>query len=606
MPKSNLLRILSSLLLITIISFQSNAWANTWELKDPETALKTYVAHDDGMFNMSLITSIPANGYSVHLYQMTSQKWLTENEVNQPIWTHSVVIIIPDTVSTTTGMLFVGGDDNDDPLPDASNEVVQIITQLALGSQSIVSAVFQTPNQPLLFNGEIRGFKEDDLTSYTWKKALDTGNYTWPAYLPMVKSVVKAMDGIQQVVPTLGSYAVNDFVLTGFSKRGATVYLTAAVDDRVRAMAPGVIDFLNLVPSMEHHYQSYGFFSGAIAEYERLGILDRMRSPEFAGLMQVVDPYSYKEKFVMPKFLLNSSGDQFFLPDSSRFYLNELPGETLIRYAPNTDHSLSNSQTSILDTLYSLLGWYQSILYGQVRPDISWHVESNVLKATTNIPPSLVKIWRANNPNARDFRKQTIGETWTATIVMPNASGEYQADLFTGAGFNAAYIEFIYPGITGLPVSYSTEIKVTPDIYPYSLTQPANDPKPATFWKQEISAAIKNKPGTIDADTLNSYLPIPVFDQIATSMGDAMDMLKIYFGWVNNKLIESPLKEVAKRECLSTRLNIQHGEIGWYSDVNLWWFGNKPLWQHYAKAHEAALNNHAGEAMAICLMINQL
>ncbi|HEY9050787.1 MAG TPA: PhoPQ-activated protein PqaA family protein [Gammaproteobacteria bacterium] len=606
MMRSNLLRLFSSLLFLALVAFQTNAWANTSELKNPETALKTYVAQDDGMFNMSHIVSIPASGYSVHLYHLTSQKWLTENEVNQPIWTHSVVMVIPNTVTSTTGMLFIAGDDNDDPLPDASNEVVQIIAQLALGSQSIVSAVFQTPNQPLIFNGEANSIKEDALVAYTWKKALDTGNYLWPAYLPMVKSVVKAMDGIQQVLPTLGNYAINDFVLTGFSKRGATVYLTAAVDNRIRAIAPGVIDYLNITPSMEHHYQSYGFFSEAVGDYEALGIMDRLRTPEFKELMKVVDPYSYKQEYTMPKLLMNSSGDQFFLPDSSRFYFDDLIGETLIRYAPNTDHSLSNSQTSVLDTLYSLLGWYQSILYGQPRPEINWHVEGDTLNATTSIPPALVKIWRANNPNARDFRKQTIGETWYPSIVMPNASGEYSASLLTDSGFNAAYIEFIYLGMTGQPVSYSTEVMVTPDIYPYSLTQAVNNPRPSTFWKQEVAAAVHNGTATIDAETLNSYLPIPVFDRISTTLHDALDMLKVYFGWVNNKLIESPLKDIATRECLSTRLNIQHGEIGWYSDVDLWWFGYKPVWQHYARAHEAALNNHPGEAMAICLMINQL
>ncbi|TNF36755.1 MAG: PhoPQ-activated pathogenicity [Gammaproteobacteria bacterium] len=606
MKKLFLSRVFTSLLLLWLGLIQINVHAEGLSLNTPETALKTYVEYNDGMFNMQHIASIPASGYSVHLYRLTSQKWLTEAEVNQPVWTHSVVIVIPNTVATTTGMLFVAGDDNDDPLPDASNEVVQIVAQLALGSQSIVSAIFQAPNQPLLFNGETNPVKEDALVAYTWKKALDTGNYIWPAYLPMVKSVVKAMDGIQQVVPTLSNYAINDFVLTGYSKRGATVYLTAAVDDRVRAMAPGVIDYLNMIPSMEHHYQSYGFFSSAIDDYVELGVTSRLRAPEFSELMKVVDPYSYKQQYTMEKLLLNSSGDQFFLPDSSRFYLDDLPGETLIRYAPNTDHSLSNSQTSVLDTLYSLLGWYQSILYGQPRPDINWYVENGVLKASTNALPALVKIWRANNPNARDFRKETIGESWVPTVVIPNAGGNYEAALQTEGGFNAVYIEFIYLGMTGQPVSYSTEIMVTPDIYPYALTQPVNDPQPASFWKHEVASALKNKAATIEIDTLKSYLPIPVFDIIASTLDDALDMLKIRFGWNDGKLSTTPLQAVAQRECLSTRFNIQHGEIGWYSDVDLWWFGNKPLWQHYAQAHQAALNNHPGEAMMICMMINQL
>ena len=38
----------------------------------------------------------------------------------------------------------------------------------------------------------------------------------------------------------------------------------------------------------------------------------------------------------MPKFMLNASGDQFFLPDSSQFYFDDLRGEKHLRYVPNT------------------------------------------------------------------------------------------------------------------------------------------------------------------------------------------------------------------------------------------------------------------------------
>ena len=295
-------------------------------LADPEAALQQYIDHDDGQFNMQHLVSIPGAGYTAHVYQLTSQQWLTGNEIDRSIWTHNLVMIIPDTVATQTALLYVGGADNTDPLPDASNPTVQIITQLALGSQSIVSAVFQVPNQPITFNDEGLPRKEDQLVALSWKKAMDTGNYEYVAYLPMTKTVVKAMDGIQSVVSDHGSYQINDFVLTGFSKRGAVVWLTAAIDQRVKAIAPGVIDFLNIQPSFEHHFKSYGTYSSAIDEYVELGIINKIRSPEFDELVKVIDPYSYRDQLTMPKFILNSSGDQFFLPDSSRFYLNDLAG----------------------------------------------------------------------------------------------------------------------------------------------------------------------------------------------------------------------------------------------------------------------------------------
>ena len=58
----------------------------------------------------------------------------------------------------------------------------------------------------------------------------------------------------------------------------------------------------------------------------------------------------------MPKFIINASGDQFFLPDSSQFYFDELPGVRYLRYVPNADHSLKGS-----DATESLLACYNAI-----------------------------------------------------------------------------------------------------------------------------------------------------------------------------------------------------------------------------------------------------
>jgi len=171
----------------------------------------------------------------------------------------------------------------------------------------------------------------------------------------------------------------------------------------------------------------------------------------------MIDPYHSLDALTMPKFILNSSGDEFFLPDSSRFYFDDLTGEKHIRFAPNTGHSLSNSKTDVMDTLYSLLGWYQTIVYDLPRPDIQWTVNNGVLSATTSIAPVLVRLWRANNPNARDFRGYVVGEIWTSSDIKPNAAGEYTVTLDDGSiGYTASYIEFMYTGLANLPLSYST------------------------------------------------------------------------------------------------------------------------------------------------------
>ena len=583
---------------VLLFSSQLSALEQDLVLTDPANALQQYVDYEDNMFNMQHIVSLPGAGYNAHLYNLTSQKWLTDAAIDRRVWSHSLVIVVPDVVNIKTGLLFVAGDDNTDPLPDGGNPTIQIITQLAIASQSIVSAVFQVPNQPIVFENNAIPTKEDKLVAISWKNAINTGNFTNTAYLPMVKSVVKAMDGIQSVIADHGDYQIDNFVLTGFSKRGATVWLSAAIDLRVKAIAPGVIDFLNIVPSFEHHYRSYGEFSSAIEDYVELKITDDLRAPEFSRLARVIDPYAYLDKLHMPKFLLNSSGDQFFLPDSSRFYFNELQGENLIRFAPNTDHSLGNSITGVNDSLYSLLGWYQSVLYGIPRPEINWQVNHDELVAQTNQSPIAVKVWSAYNDASRDFRKESIGESWVSKLIPVNATGEYKVSLpQSDSGFHATYIEFIYPGLSGLPVTYSTQVYVTPDVYLFELDDFVFNPKSSAYWKWQIRFLLKGYDTEVQESDWLSYLPVPLFDGVVSDIDRANEVLT-----AGRKF---SVDGRAQRECLATRLNIRAGELGWYSTVDLGGhLGEKPLWKHYKMAHDNVENLPFLSAY-ICYQLNK-
>ena len=84
----------------------------------------------------------------------------------------------------------------------------------------------------------------------------------------MTKSVVRAMDASTAFCRSTagGGIAVSMFVLAGASKRaGWTAWTAAAVDKRVAAVMPLVIDLLNIEISFEHHYRAYGFWAPSIA-----------------------------------------------------------------------------------------------------------------------------------------------------------------------------------------------------------------------------------------------------------------------------------------------------------------------------------------------------
>jgi len=342
-----------------------------------------------------------------------------------------------------------------------------MIGQIALNANTVVADLRMVPNQPLIFAGEKRLRAEDAIIAYTFDKYIATGDGTWPLLLPMVKSAVRAMDTVEKYVSTItrGTVNVNKFVVSGGSKRGWTTWLTAAVDSRVIAIGPAVIDVLNLDEQMKHHFAAYGFYSQAIRDYGDLNVFGRIDTPQGQALLKIIDPYEYRSRFTIPKFLLNSSGDQFFLPDSAQFYFHDLPGEKYLRYVPNTDHGLGGS-----DAHMSLLVFYKSILAGSQRPQFSWTLkEDGSIVVKTRQTPLQVYLWQATNATARDFRLQTIGRAWTSSILRQQGAGVYVAKVpEPPAGWTAFFVELIYASGGPIPYKFTTQVRVVPDRLPFA------------------------------------------------------------------------------------------------------------------------------------------
>src|SRR3989442_13958915 len=210
-----------------------------------QTALDRYVAAPDTNFKWHLVNTVRGEGYTTYIVDMISQAWLTPNEVNRTLWQHWLPIVKPDKLTSTTGLLFIGGGANKtEPPAKAEANIVTIATN----SGTVVTELRNVPNQPLTFTGDNQERSEDALIAYTWDKFLRTGDEKWPARLPMTKAAVRAMDTITAFCASEqgGKAAVDSFVVTGASKRGWTTWTTAAVDKRVVAIVPIVIDMLNL------------------------------------------------------------------------------------------------------------------------------------------------------------------------------------------------------------------------------------------------------------------------------------------------------------------------------------------------------------------------
>lgn len=439
-----------------------------------ETALDRYIAKPDPSFSWKLINTIAGKGFHGYVLDLTSQTWRTAEEVDRPAWRHWLTIVKPDQTVSNKALLFIGGGSNRDAAPATISDR---LASFAMESNTVIAELGMVPNQPLYFSdSKDKGRSEDDLVAYSRVRQMQSGDDTWLVRLAMVKSGVSAMDAIQQFLASDagGKLKVDQFVVSGGSKRGWTTWLVGAVDKRVIAIMPTVIDALNSEAITRHHYEAYGFFSPALQDYVNHKIFpDKIGTPEYQHVLAIEDPYNYRnrDRLRIPKYLVNASGDQFFLPDNSQFYFGELQGEKYLRYVPNAKHNLAGS-----DARESLLAFYQAVLANKSRPRFGWKKEKDgTLTVTVKDKPREVNVWQATNPKARDFRVDTIGNAYTSTPLKEEKPGVYVARVNKPAsGFTAFFVELVYDSGGKYPFKFTTEVSVVPDVLPFSFPAARN------------------------------------------------------------------------------------------------------------------------------------
>ncbi|MCL4783337.1 MAG: PhoPQ-activated pathogenicity [Bryobacterales bacterium] len=427
------------------------------------TPLDSYVKSPDPAYRFEFVQAQDDDGVRASLLRMTSQNWLSEAEVDRTKWEHYLWVYTPRAVKHRTGLLFISGGANDGKIPKPSRDYADI----ARTTGSVVTELRMVPNQTLTFKNDSFGpRKEDEIISFGWRQYLEgSKDPKWLARLPMTKAAVRAMDTVTAFSATEqgGRATVNKFVVAGGSKRGWTTWTTAAVDKRVAAAVPIVIDTLNVERAFVYHYRKYGFWATAVGDYFREGIMDRIDDPEFRAMMAIVDPYAYRARYTMPKFMVNAAGDQFFRPESSRFYYPGLPGEKHLRYVPNAGHNVSKGT----DAMSSVVAFYQAVLEGQRRPELRWTVEPDgALRVTSNVTPKAVRLWAGTNPKYNDFRLDSAGPIYKSTPLEAVAKNTWLGRVSKPeTGFTAYFVEAEWARPKGAPFKFTTEVLVNPETF---------------------------------------------------------------------------------------------------------------------------------------------
>jgi len=407
-------------------------------------ALENYVGQTDTNYTWKRISQRQSDGFTVSHLELVSQKW------REHIWRHHLQVVRPAKVRhPEIAFLFITGSGE-------GTRWVEILKTLAQRAGAVTAVISKVPNQPFY-----DGRREDALIAYTFVKYAETGDESWPLLFPMAKSAVRAMDAVQAFVEEESKEKIEKFVVGGASKRGWTTWLAGAVDPRVKAIAPMVIDMLNMKAQTQWAEKVYGKQSEQIHDYTEQGLHERQDDPPIAKLRSWVDPYAYRERYTMPKLILLGSNDRYWTVDSLRHYWSDLPEPKLIFQTPNAGHDLGGAREAI----QTLAAFFQMVADGDELPKMEWQlkdVSQDKAELTVKVdrPAKMIRLWTADSKD-RDLRD----DRWTSReLKIKPGSSQASADVQTPKqGYRAYMAEAVLTSPTGHEYKLSTEARVTPD-----------------------------------------------------------------------------------------------------------------------------------------------
>jgi PhoPQ-activated pathogenicity-related protein len=435
---------------------------------NPPNVLDAYVAKPDPTFAWKVEKTFTGAGYHGAVLELTSQTWMTAADSDRPVWKHWLTITVPNTVTAKKAFLYIDGGSNTSAAPTDSSAR---FAAMAIDTGSVIATLSNVPNQPIRFAATPDAARsEDDMIAYLQASYDPNKNPIALARLPMVKSGTAAMTAIQQFLASDagGKLPIDGFVVSGGSKRAWTSWLVGLLDTRVIGMIPIVINVLDVDATTRHHWEAMGYFSPALGDYVKAGLIPDQTGLKMKAVNTIEDPLNYRGRpaMKMPKFIVNAVGDEYFPPDNTKFSYYLLPGAKQLRMLPNSRHSTAGT-----DLNESMTAWYGSLIHNTPIPEYAWTVrDDGALVVNPGAQkPSKVLLWQGTNPKARDFRVQTLGDkAFTSTPLQPAADGTYVGKVDKPAtGFTAYFVELTYPSSTKYPFKFTTEVYVNPDTMPY-------------------------------------------------------------------------------------------------------------------------------------------
>ncbi|WP_334040927.1 PhoPQ-activated pathogenicity-related family protein [Burkholderia ambifaria] len=391
-------------------------------LEDTVACYRQMVESQPLQYTLTSVENLP--GIERRTYRFTSQSWSPEQLVQPSTWEHEATLYIPERALTRRALVIANNGTRypqGGGAPIAPNDFSpETLASLAKNTRTVIVSVSDIPSQFLTYTDDGKPRAEDDSVAHSWSLFMQAPQRraTMPLHVPMAAAVWRGMTLAER---ELGALQIDRFIVSGISKRAWISWLAVIGDSRIDAIAPFAIDLLSTRDALKNMYRSYGGnWPLAFYPYYAEGIDKAIDTEAFGALMQIEDPLAYHgtrhgKRLKIPKYVVNASGDDFFVPDNASLYFDRLPGDKALRMVPNSSHV--DIRRATLD---SLTAFVNRIQRGAALPELDAKLQQTghgtTIKLKLREQPRRLLLWQAENPNARDFR-YACGIRYTSTPV---------------------------------------------------------------------------------------------------------------------------------------------------------------------------------------------
>jgi len=439
--------------------------------------LMKFAREYDNAYRFDVYGEKQGEGYKAYFLDFVSQSWHPEKTV-PPVWRHWLTLIIPNQRVKDIGMLVLteGFSTNETPM----SEISPYFISLAVSSKSVVAilegfprdkvGIYETP-------AKVVNLEPTEFVSWSLKQYFETYDPGWIVFCPLVKSVVRAMDAIQEfLLKNLRSeIPLKEFVLCGDAPFFVP-WLVPSVDSRVIGLVSINASAFHLEQQIKRMFMDEISFPPLFAEMDDAGILPLLETEDGENLLKVIDPYSYRTSLQIPKLVVSIGNEQGYnLVPLSEQMNSEIPEPVSWLMCPHLQLSrefaflpqqmllnfLPSTHTPIYDFKDTLRVFYHRILGQKNMPIFHWDF-SPTGECTVKVSEEIIecRVWYCSKDKRGDIFNLT-NKDWKCKNLSEVAEGSYRTNIpLPLQQYTGAFVEVIFPSLMGVPFPLTSNIHI--------------------------------------------------------------------------------------------------------------------------------------------------